>query len=177
MAELLDARGVAIEPGDTAIYGFGGGDSVAMAEAVVLGAKTAHAAVERADGQPWPEPTPRVSLTPEGRVRLRIVRRSGIHGGTKPVVDVAPDRLVVLKANPELFIDAFLPPSPLPTQAQQLVLDVQASIDRAEENLRATEVPEHWKTRYGEDLAAFHAMWENGLDADRKALKRLEEME
>jgi hypothetical protein len=43
-------------------------------------------------------------------------------GGTKPVVDVAPDRLVVLKQTGHgLGRDlAFLPPSPLPTQAEKL---------------------------------------------------------
>lgn len=117
-SDLVDARGVPIAPGDTAIYGFGVGRSVAMAEAVVLGEEPC------THGDPDAECTrecpgftrsPSVSLTPSGRVRLRVVRRSyGV--GEKPVVTVGPDRLVVLKdydgGRPAL------PPSPLPTQEE-----------------------------------------------------------
>jgi hypothetical protein len=118
VTELLDARGVPIAPGDTAIYGFGVGRSIAMAEAVVLGELPEGALPEFGGGV--------VSLTPSGRVRLRVVRRSGIHGGTKPVVDVAPDRLVVLKLDYDNWSEWAryrLPPSPLPTQAELGGLD------------------------------------------------------
>jgi hypothetical protein len=108
MSTLTDARGVKIEAGDIAIYGFGVGRSIAMAEAVVLW---------EGDGGGTP---PRVSLTPSGRVRLRVVRRS-YSSGQKPIVDVAPDRLVVLKLDYDNWSEWAryrLPPSPLPTQAE-----------------------------------------------------------
>ena len=74
--EILAREGVEITPGDTAIYGFGVGRSVALAEAVVLG--------EALDPDKQPSaPQSRdeieasllkVSLTASGRVRLRVVR-------------------------------------------------------------------------------------------------------
>lgn len=67
MTDLLDARGVPIAPGDTAIYGFGVGRSVAMAEGVVLGGEKGDP-----DTNGWGR---RVSLTPSGRVRVRVIRR------------------------------------------------------------------------------------------------------
>lgn len=99
--ELLDARGVKIEPGDAVIYGYGVGRSVAMAEGEVVD-----------DGG-------KVSVTRSGRVRIRIVRRSYRHG-VKPVIDLAADRMVVLKALAGWPVDQpHLPPSPLPTQADE----------------------------------------------------------
>lgn len=141
--ELKDARGVQIEAGDTVIYGFGVGRSVAMAEGVVIGEDESAHRFHHADnrvidisgvhryidvcscGADYPHPLP-VSLTASGRVRIRVVRRS-YGGGEKPVVDIAPDRIVVLKTleyrvpgsygNSDVGI--FLPVSPLPTQDEE----------------------------------------------------------
>ncbi|MFF5973677.1 hypothetical protein ACFY7C_19330 [Streptomyces sp. NPDC012769] len=131
---VVDARGVEIEPGDTVIYGYTVGRSVALAEAVVVG-EEGHRDIgpigfnefQQQDshgcscGNNWPcfeTDTPvksSVSLTPTGRVRLRIVRRSYGSWHTKPVVDVAPDRLIVLKpiATDVIPGRVMLPPSPL----------------------------------------------------------------
>lgn len=136
MTDILDARGVAIEPGDTVIYGFSEGGGVAMAEAVVL-------AAEPCDGDcDTPTRHQTVSLTPSGRVRLRIVRRS-CSNGEKPVVDVAPDRLVVLKPitcgmhAPGL---SQLPASPLPTHAEKARKVIQQRMDMYKQDLLSTEV-------------------------------------
>jgi hypothetical protein len=171
VSELLDARGVAIAPGDTAIYGFGVGRSVAMAEAVVL---------EDPKGDPdtdgWGR---RVSLTPSGRVRLRVVRRS-YGGGEKPVVDVAPDRLVVLKTDVyqgallPLTVLPTLPPSPLPTQDEANREQIEAMIEVFTGDLRATEVPDrHYYD--GWTLARFHAKAAEQLAELRKKLKALDD--
>lgn len=117
---LLDARGVQIEPGDAVIYGFAVGRSVAMCEGVVV----AEAG--------------KVSLTQSGRVRIRVVRRS-YSSGEKPVVDVAPDRIVVLKAMGPT--PAYLPPSPLPTQDEEARSRIEDLVRRYTEDLRLTEVP------------------------------------
>lgn len=236
--ELLDARGVAIAPGDTAIYGFGVGRSVAMAEAVVLGeARGRHYEVK---GQctckrevhdydttcrrlpsycgghghwmaPWPcpdtvaypdssvntwpcinedvehdgprcecaPPSPSVSLTPSGRVRLRVVRRS-YSSGEKPVVDVAPDRLVVLKhrdtGSPPL---PYLPPSPLPTQDEKARPKIEGRIKDYTERLRSPELPDYWQSSGfpEEDMAAYLAFLAKELAEQRRKLKELDEMQ
>jgi hypothetical protein len=139
---LVDARGVAIAPGDTVIYGFGVSRSVAMAEAVVLGEHADHKAC-------LPPCLDAVSLTASGRVRLRVVRRS-YSSGEKPVVDVAPDRLVVLKntySDGTLTTDTFiptLPPSPLPTQDEAARADIETDISRYTAHLRAKFPPPYW---------------------------------
>jgi hypothetical protein len=157
MTELTDARGVVIAPGDTALYGFGVGRSVAMAEAVVLG-ETTH--VRGASEEDCPgcdryrrgEHHLKVSLTPSGRVRLRVIRRS-YSSGEKPVVDVAPDRMVVLKPDTHAFgpgLDAstaYLPPSPLPTQAEEARDSIRRGIEYHEKNLADPEanMRDHWE--------------------------------
>ena len=164
--ELLDARGVEIEPGDTAIYGFGVGRSVAMAEAVVLGAHGDHKAC-------LPPCLDEVSLTPSGRVRLRVVRRS-YSSGEKPVVDVAPDRLVVLKAAPWTgSAMPFLPSSPLPTQTEEERRRIENLIEVRTADLRATEVPDrsYWRD---EALVDFHAYAAERLTELRRKLKALD---
>lgn len=155
--ELTDARGVEISPGDTVIYGFGVGRSVAMAEGVVL-------AADHEGQHPWPpEDGWPVSLTPKGRVRIRVVRRS-YSSGEKPVVDIAPDRLVVLKPLeyriPGFYGDpetgAVLPPSPLPTQDQANAAKLREEIKRSTDRLRELSIGSElteWEiehaTRYG----------------------------
>lgn len=164
MSNSVDARGVKIEPGDTAVWGFGVGRSVAMAEGVVMGA---------------PDPLNRfdtaVSLTPSGRVRVRVVRRS-YGGGEKPVVDVAPDRLVVLKSaynNWEEYRHWRLPDSPLPTQAEENRRRIENLVESYTSYLRATVVPD--RLYYdGWDLAAFHAYAARRLAKLRRELKELE---
>lgn len=131
---VVDARGVAIAPGDTVIYGFGVSRSVAMAEAVVLGeCKAMH--VTKCSGPECPRYG--ASLTASGRVRLRVVRRS-YSSGEKPIVDVAPGRLVVLKQTGHgLGRDiAYLPPSPLPTQDEVARAGIEKSIAYHNKQLR-----------------------------------------
>lgn len=184
MSELLDARGVAIAPGDTAIYGFSVSRSVAMAEGVVLG-ETTH--VSGASEEDCPgcaryargEHHLKVSLTPSGRVRVRVVRRS-YGGGEKPVVDVAPDRLVVLKTDVyqgallPLTVLPTLPPSPLPTQDEANREQIEAMIEVFTGDLRATEVPDrHYYD--GWTLARFHAKAAEQLAELRKKLKALDD--
>ncbi|MFD4474647.1 hypothetical protein ACFWPU_00820 [Streptomyces sp. NPDC058471] len=133
MSELLDARGVAIAAGDTCLYGFGVGRSIAMAEGVVVGEGFSTSAPD------WTVGTS-PSLTPSGRVRIRVVRRS-YSDGVKPVVDVAPDRLVVLKAKGDQggshrdLLHFYLPPSPLPTQDDQRYEELQKALPRLEASL------------------------------------------
>lgn len=147
--ELTDARGVMINPGDTVIYGFGVGRSIAMAEGVVLGEREYHLDEYR---------PLTVSLTGSGRVRIRVIRRS-YSSGEKPVVDIAPDRLVVLKqayTADSMVSEAFLPDSPLPTQDQANVAKLWGEIKRSTDRLRelgsGSELTE-WEighaTRYG----------------------------
>lgn len=158
MSELLDARGVPIAPGDTAIYGFSVSRSVAMAEAVV-----------EMDQTTWG-----VSLTPSGRVRLRVVRRS-YSSGEKPVVDVAPDRLVVLKyvGLPGIGDASYLPPSPLPTQDEKARAKIEAQIQSYTEDLRSDTIT--WGESHFADLAEFHAWAAKRLAELRKKLKALDE--
>lgn len=165
---LVDARGVEIAPGDTAIYGFGVSRSVAMAEAVVLGEDVPF-------GLNHP---PRVSLTASGRVRLRVVRRS-YSSGEKPVVDVAPDRLVVLKPTQSdpyglgNVVLTRLPPSPLPTQDELVRRQIEARIESYEEDLRSDVIL--WGKSSFEDLAAYHAYAAKQLAKYRKKLEDLDE--
>lgn len=144
---LVDARGVEIGPGDAVIYGFVVGRSVAMAEGEVV-----------PEAGPGPDDGHVVSLTPSGRVRVRIVRRS-YFSGTKPVVDIMPDRLVVLKPCTELFTAggdavAVLPPSPLPTQAEANRQELEHQIAAYTEGLLAKDPPGWWPG--DETLADYH---------------------
>jgi hypothetical protein len=175
-AELLDARGVVIAPGDTVIYGFGVGRSVAMAEAVVLGGHADHKAC-------LPPCQDEVSLTASGRVRLRVVRRS-YSSGEKPVVDVAPDRLVVLKSPSWGPLDrtrAYLPPSPLPTQAEAARADIETDISRYTAHLRAKFPPPYWAEEMPPGtspevvLADYQAWCARQLTELRKKLKALDD--
>lgn len=160
--ELLDARGVPITPGDTVIYGFGVGRSIAMAEGVVVN-----------DMGEWGS---RLSLTPSGRVRLRVVRRS-FDSGTKPVVDVAPDRLVVLKVSPyPELMGPHLPPSPLPTQDEENRQRLRNLAEAYTADLRATEVPDRWYYE-GWTLGEFHVRAAERLAEVRTKLKELDDDE
>lgn len=120
---LKDARGVLIEPGDTAIYGFGVGRSVAMAEGVI-----------RNDGHG------RVSTTPSGRVWVTITRRS-YGSGEDERVHVAPDRLVVLKPVDGLGTTPALPGSPLPTQDEQNLIELRGRVAGTQSSIAALEKP------------------------------------
>jgi hypothetical protein len=159
---LLDARGVLIAAGETVIFGFGVGRCIAMAEAVVL---------PEEEGFPYP------SQTKTGRIRLRVVRRSH-YSGEKPVVDVAPDRLVVLKPCTYGNDEPFLPPSPLPTQFEGARAKIEASIARSTEALRETRAP-HWWVRgdTSEDLALaeYHEWHTDQLKKLRRKLRELDE--
>lgn len=165
MTELLDARGVAIAPGDVAIYGFSVSRSVAMAEAVVLGVHS------RGGERPLV-----VSLTPSGRVRLRVTRRS-YSSGEKPVVDVAADRLVVLKevdgplqpGTPEPCFA--LPSSPKPTQDETARAEIEADMAGRVKDLRSDRIT--WGEDYFLDLADFHAYTAKRLTELRRKLKEL----
>lgn len=150
-----------------------------MAEAVVLGEEhgLSHA-VDGIDvclcGEDYAEPHPSsASLTLSGRVRLRVVRRS-YSGGEKPVVDVAPDRLVVLKALIPAFPDPVLPPSPLPTQAEENRQRIENLIETYTADLRATEVPDR---HYYNDwtLNRFHSFAASRLAELREELRKLDE--
>jgi hypothetical protein len=169
---LVDARGVEIEPGDVCLYGFSVGRSVAMAEAIVMG--------KGDPNRPGWQSSSEVSLTMSGRVRLRVIRRS-FGGGEKPVVDVSPYRLVVLKPCTELFTAggdtvAVLPPSPLPTQDEVRRGEIEERISRYTARLRETELPpdSYW-ARNGETLADYHVWCADRLAELRKELKALDE--
>lgn len=117
---LKDARGVDINAGDVVIYGFGVSRSVAMAEGRV-----------EAD----PQDPSAVSVTASGLVRVRVVRRS-YSSGEKPVVAIMADRMVVLKPgfnnegsdyDPDVWS---LPPSPLPTQDEELYCRITSAMER-----------------------------------------------
>lgn len=180
---LLDARGVTVEVGDTVIYGFGVGSSVAMAEGVVLG-ETNH--LDNHEFEDCPGCTGgidlRVSQTPSGLVRIRVIRRS-YSSGIKPVITIAADRFVVLKTANTTWngddMTALLPASPLPTQDDVALDSIRKSIERNEESLRATETPEWWNDGPYESpelsLAHYHEMAAHLLESNRKALERLEE--
>jgi len=160
--ELLDARGVIIEPGDTVIYGFSVGRSVATAEGVVQGAQSFDEVTSS---------TTKVSLTASGRVRVRIVRRS-YSSGEKPVVDIAPDRLVVLKQRsftPGAFVSV-LPASPLPTQAQQARARLEGQVESYRASLLSTEPPEYWR----DDLASYHDFCSERLAELHRKLEALD---
>lgn len=173
---LVDARGVPIAPGDTAIYGFSVSRSVAMAEAVVLAEELECTCRNdygdhetRAQRLACPRPNRGVSLTASGRVRLRVIRRS-YSSGEKPTVDVAPDRLVVLK--PTIWATPVLPPSPLPTQAEEVRAYVQGAITSLAEDLRSDVVT--WGADFA-TLAEFHDFAARRLLALRRELKALDE--
>lgn len=182
---LTDARGVPIAPGDTAIYGFGVGRSVAMAEAVVLGEEHADSGKASPYGgtlctckdelHPHLNPSPSVSLTPSGRVRLRVVRRS-YSSGERPVVDVAPDRLVVLKQAYNNWEEAphyRLPPSPLPTQDEEARKEIERRIESCKADLRSDTIV--WGLSSFATLAEFHAYAAKRLAEYRRKLKALDE--
>lgn len=163
MGDLIDARGVSIAPGDTAIWSFdalGHGD--ALAEGVVLGEGNETA-------EQFGDHRQVVSLTPSGRVCLRVVRRS--YSGEKPVVDVAPDRLVVLKWGVYGIGAAYLPPSPLPTQDEENRQRIVNLIEVYTSDLRATEVDRRYYK--GLTLEQFHAHAARRLAELRKKLGEL----
>lgn len=121
---LKDARGVDICAGDVVIYGFGVSRSVAMAEGKV-----------EAD----PEDPALVSQTASGLIRVRVIRRSYAQG-EKPVVAIMADRMVVLKPGfnnqEEIDPDVWsLPPSPLPTQDEELYDKLVTAIERYHEHV------------------------------------------
>ena len=172
--KLLDARGVEIEAGDTVICGFGVGRSVAMAEGFVL---------ENENGEASPDGHRAVSLTPSGRVRVRVVRCSYGEGG-RPVVDLAPDRLVVLKIVeyriPGYYDDpetgAFLPPSPLPTQAEAREKEITEQIEHYRQAIADLEaggdLPAWTKGRYTrERMMDLYREWTAELRADLKKIR------
>lgn len=172
MTELLDARGVLIEPGDTAIWGFGVGRAVAMGEGVVITRVPEHGPAV-------------VSVTPSGRVRVRVVRRS-YSDAEKPVIDVAADRLVVLKPvhypddeYSDAYTDVVLPLSPLPTQDDAARPKIQMRVDSYVEALRSTTPPSYWKREDGESLEAALARWyvycTKQLAEERRKLKALDD--
>lgn len=153
----LDARGVEISPGDTVIYGFGVGRSVAMAEGIVLGEGEA------------------VALTPSGRVKVKVARRS-YSSGEKPVVNVQADRLVALKSpswGPLDHTRAYLPPSPLPTQDELFRSKAKAMIQSYEDDLERTEPPAFW-SRAGYNLEHYHAYVGRRLAQWREKLEALD---
>jgi hypothetical protein len=117
---LKDARGVDINAGDVVIYGFGVSRSVAMAEGVVLGKHDDHKAC-------LPPCLDAVSQTKTGLVRVRVVRRSYAQG-EKPVVAIMADRMVVLKQHDGMR--PVLPPSPLPTQDEELYGKLTSTVER-----------------------------------------------
>jgi hypothetical protein len=84
-----------------------------------------------------PEGEGKPSLTALGRVRVAVVRRS-YADGEKPVVDVAPGRLVVLKSsNLAILGDApYLPLSPLPTQAEKVRAEALERVEMYKERAR-----------------------------------------
>lgn len=153
---LTDARGVPITAGDTVVYGFGVGRSVAMAEGRVLAEK---------EGYPYP------AQTPSGRIKIRVIRRS-YASGEKPVVDVAADRLVVLKDLPGVFGSPYLPESPLPTQDERARKDIEQSMERHKEDLRSEVIT--WGKSSFADLAEFHAYAAKQLAKLRRKLEALD---
>jgi hypothetical protein len=156
---LIDARGIPITAGDTVIYGFGVGRSVAMAEGVVLAEK---------EGYPMP------SQTKTGRIRIRVIRRS-YASGSKPVVDVAGDRLVVLKQNDYPGgLWPYLPPSLLPTQDEEERQRIENLLKIYTADLRATDVPaRHYYE--GWSLERFHAFAADRLKELREELRKHDE--
>ncbi|WP_432112801.1 hypothetical protein [Streptomyces sp. S1] len=181
---VLDARGVAIAPGDTVIYGFGVGRSVAMAEGVVLGERTdappgaeRHLCVGQEDcerhggfgdhchgGPASCHDTVALSLTPTGMIRVRVVRRS-YSSGEKPVVAINPDRVVVLKPIEDFRGDTAmrLPPSPLPTQDEVRRTELTRNAERYRQTIaeieRTGEAPEHWRNQPPEYVMGRYREW------------------
>lgn len=175
---LLDARGVEISPGDAVIYGFGVSRSVAMAEGVVVGSPCQDDGCEGI----YDDCSPKVSLTPSGLVRIRVVRRS-YSSGSKPVVNLMPDRIVVLKEvdgplQPTAPDPCFaLPVSPLPTQDEAHRQKLEGEIAPYTAGLRATEAPSYWRWGGGtveERLADYLAYCAKRLTSLRKELEALD---
>lgn len=166
----LDARGVEIAAGDTVLYPYEY-LGVGIAEGVVLGAHGDHKAC-------LPPCQDEPSMTPSGRVRIRIVRRIAAHGGSdKATVDVAPRRLVVLKQGYDATIGKaapHLPPSPLPTAAEVKRQQIENLIESCTADLRATEIPDRY---YYEEwsLDAFHLHTMERLKALRRELRDLDD--
>lgn len=175
MTEIVDARGVEIAAGDVVIYGFGVGRSVAMAEGKVLGDLRYRSDVPFSDQS-------RISLTASGRVRVEVVRRSW-GGGGKPVVDIAPDRLVVLK---RVSFDPWptLPPSPLPTQDEANADRLRKRMEQHTDRLRSLGAGEPLTPREANYVAAHHpdehpvgywvSRYSRDLTNDREELKKIE---
>lgn len=155
MTDILDARGVPITAGDTVIWGFGVSRSVAMAEGVVLAEK---------DGYPYP------AQTPTGRIKVKVVRRS-YSSSEKPVVDIGKDRLIVLKAGAYGPGKPYLPPSPLPTQAEKARKKIQQRMDVYKKDLLSTDVS--WGPF--ETVAEMHVYASERLAELRRKLKALDE--
>lgn len=155
MTGLLDARGVEVRPGDSVIYGFAVGRSVAMAEGVILG------------------DAGEVSLTATGRVRVRVWRRS-YGGGSQSVVSVAPDRLVVLKWAAYGVGRPYLPTSPLPTQDEEMRVVLHLRIARHEADLGLDEPPPWWTANGYGDLEKFRSFITGLLERDRRKLEGLD---
>lgn len=148
-----------------------------MAEGVVLG-DDAREVMKRTDPD-----TLTVSLTASGRVRVRVVRRS-YNDGEKPVVDIAPDRLVVLKRARTGFRGAVLPSSPRPTQDEVARAGLERRIEVYTDSLRRTEAPDQWErpepagpTAEAVALADYHAWCARQLTDLRKKLRDLDEAE
>lgn len=91
MSDIFDWRGTPIKPGQTVVYGGPVGRSIQQVEGEVEG------------------------FTKSGRVRVRVIRRS-YTTGSKPVVDVGPDRLTVVES---------LPPTTNATQADEHAVVVE----------------------------------------------------
>lgn len=170
-----DARGVFIDAGDTVIYGFGVGQSVAMAEGIVLGGEcSCEQPMTSCPAHP-DHGSPRPSVTPSGRIWVRIIRRS-YGSGSKPVVHVAPDRLVVLKKI-ETFrgsMVSHLPPSELPTQDEVARHRITNLMEAYTDDLRADTVPDR-HCYDGWTLERFHAYAAKRLKELRKELREHDE--
>jgi hypothetical protein len=152
MTTLVDARGVPIKAFQHVVYGFGVSRSVAMAEGTIVGEPS-----KIRPGCYVP------ALTPSGRVKVKIIRRS-YSSGEKLVVDVAADRLVVV---------TLLPESPLPTQAEKARKAIEGKMPLYTADLRATEVP-GWAAASGWTLVDLHANAAKRLKELRKKLKALD---
>jgi hypothetical protein len=133
--ELVDARGVALKPGATVVYGFGVGRSIAMAEGLI----------ESKAGE--------VALTPSGRVWVQVVRRT-YSSGEKSRVHVQADHLVVVDA---------LPASPQPTQLEGNITKWLESRARYRSRLAALGEGgplESWEVRYPrEEVIEDYGKW------------------
>src|SRR3954467_12175348 len=171
MTELLDARGVVVEPGDVVLYPYTYGQSACIAEGRVLGA-------HGPGDYDVPGEGGKVSLTASGRVRVRVVRRS-YGGGGKPVVGAAPARLVGLKASHPLPDSdghlTTLPPSPLPTQDAEARVKIEREMARSRIALDATRAPHWWIDEDREQaLVDYHAFHAHKLKDDERKLRALD---